>query len=63
MAATAALHITDMTGREVYTSPLDINKPSGEAAFSLSNLNDGIYMVTIQSDKFFYSGRLVKISN
>ncbi len=63
LTGNATLHITDMTGREVYTSPLDINKPSGEAAFSLSNLNDGIYIVTIQSDKFFYSGRLVKISN
>ncbi len=59
----STITITDMTGREVYTSSLDINKPSGQFNFDLNEVVDGIYMVTIKSDKIFYSGRLIKRTN
>ena len=52
--------ITDMTGREVFTSTINMNVVSGQTQINLSNLNDGIYLYTIKSDKIYYGGKLEK---
>ncbi len=54
----AIVRVTDVTGREVFISVLEINTVSGQAQFDLSNLKDGIYLLTIKSDHIFYTGKL-----
>ena len=54
----ASLIITDVIGRQVYSSVIDINTASGTAGINLSGLVNGIYHVSIKSENLNYSGRL-----
>jgi len=51
--------ITDIVGREVYKSVIDINDASGQTQIRLSSLMNGIYLITIKSDNIYYSNKLV----
>jgi hypothetical protein len=55
----AAVIITDMTGREVYHSVLNITDVSGQDQVSLSDLKSGIYLISIKSDAVHFSSKLV----
>jgi uncharacterized protein YjdB len=56
---TAYMTITDVFGREVYRSSVSFASPSGQSQINTSGLQDGIYQVTIKSDKIYYSTKLV----
>ena len=54
----ADIIITDMTGREVYRSVLNINTASASAQLDIHSLNDGIYFITIKSGSISYTNKL-----
>ena len=51
--------ITDVTGKEVYRTTLDITSPSGSQQISLLGLNDGIYFINIRSLTISYNSKLL----
>ncbi len=51
--------ITDVVGREVYQSAININAASGQTRINLEGLQDGMYLITIKSDNINYSGQLL----
>jgi len=51
--------ITDLIGREVYRSVVDMNATAGQANIELNGLNDGMYIVKIQSASIDYSNKLI----
>jgi Secretion system C-terminal sorting domain/SdrD B-like domain len=51
--------ITDITGREVYKSVMEINAISGQAQINISVLKNGIYFMNIKSGNINYSDKLV----
>jgi len=55
----ATIKITDILGRKLYTTNMDINTSSGNAAINFSGLTDGVYIITIQSGEMIYCGKLV----
>jgi uncharacterized repeat protein (TIGR01451 family) len=55
----AMVIITDMAGREVYRSSIDINVASGEAQIDISTLKEGIYMLSIRSGSINFNKKLV----
>ena len=59
----ATISVSDMTGREVYTTSYRINASSGKTEIDLGSLENGIYLINIKSDKVLYSGKLARISN
>ncbi|MCW3120834.1 MAG: C-terminal target protein [Flavipsychrobacter sp.] len=54
----ATVVITDMVGREVYHSALNVYETSGSSAIDLKGLNDGIYLISITSGTINYSAKL-----
>ena len=46
-------------GHEVYLSSLNISNVSGQSQLGLSELNNGIYLVTIKSEGIYYSAKLI----
>ncbi|MCW3122928.1 MAG: surface protein, partial [Flavipsychrobacter sp.] len=56
---TANMIITDVVGREVLNTPVDINDASGQVQVSLSGLKNGLYIVTIKSANINISNRLM----
>ena len=55
----ADIIITDMTGREVYKSILNISAASANTQLDIHSLNDGIYFITIKSSSISYTNKLV----
>ncbi len=51
--------ITDVTGKEVYRTTLDITSPSGSQQISVLGLNDGIYLINIRSLTISYNSKLL----
>jgi predicted transcriptional regulator of viral defense system len=51
--------ITDVAGREVYRSSLNINTVSGEQTISLDKLNSGIYIINVKSEGVNYNEKLM----
>jgi len=51
--------ITDLIGREVYRSVVDMNATAGQANIELNGLNDGMYIIKIQSASIDYSNKLI----
>jgi trimeric autotransporter adhesin len=51
--------ITDIVGREVFKSVININATSGQEQLKLSGINNGIYFITVKSDNIYYSGKLI----
>ena len=54
----ASVVVTDVVGREVYNHRLQLTTASGTSQTDLSNLNDGIYIITIKSGNSNYTGKL-----
>jgi len=55
----ADIVVTDVVGREVYKSAIDINAASGQTQIDLANLKNGIYLINIRSANINYSGKLI----
>lgn len=51
--------VSDIIGREVYHTALNITETSGQTQLFLNDLKDGIYMMTIKSGSIHYSARLI----
>jgi uncharacterized protein YjdB len=51
--------ITDVAGREVYRSSLNIHTVSGEQTISLDKLNSGIYIINVKSEGVNYNEKLM----
>ena len=56
---TAAVSIIDVTGRSVYVSDMNIHSSTGDAQVDVSNLRNGIYLLSIRSENIYYSCRLL----
>ena len=54
----AQIVVTDVTGREVYSSVISINNNAGQTSVDVSSLVNGLYFVTIKSENISYNGRL-----
>ena len=55
----ALLMITDMAGREVYKSEMNLSPGSGQKQVDLATLSDGVYVITLRSDTIHFSGKLM----
>ena len=55
----AAFIITDVAGQEVYRSSIDINVVSGKAHFDISELKEGVYLLSIKSANINFNKKLV----
>ena len=51
--------ITDITGREVYSSTLAINKVKGQISIDISGFNKGIYILSVKGDALSYCNKLI----
>jgi len=56
---TANLVITDVLGRDVYKSAMNINATSGSAQVGLQGIKDGIYLLTIKGESINYSAKVL----
>ena len=57
-AGNADIILTDVTGRDVLRTTTELNVTTGNT-LNLNGIKDGIYLITIKSDKVFYSSKLV----
>ncbi len=55
----ADLEITDIIGRKLYKSVINMNASSGQVQVNVNGLNEGVYMITIKSDYIYYCGKLM----
>lgn len=55
----ATVVITDMTGKNVLSSKMNITSVSGSKQLNLHELADGVYLFHVMSDNFNYTGKLV----
>jgi hypothetical protein len=55
----AGIVISDVTGRAVYTTLLSMSTISGNAKIDISDLKNGVYMISIKRADFAYTNRLV----
>lgn len=51
--------ISDVSGRTVYFSEINLNNTIGNAKLDITSLTTGVYMLTIKSEQGFYCGKLV----
>ena len=51
--------ISDVMGREVYRSALEINTASGTKKLDLSSLKNGIYFISARTEHLDYSSKLL----
>ena len=54
----ADLVVSDVVGKEVYKSAININTVSGKTQLNLNGLKTGIYLISVKSDNINYSARL-----
>ena len=59
LVGAASVVITDMAGREVQQSSLDMNASSGHAQIDVSKLISGVYLVTVRSGEIYFKCKLV----
>ncbi len=55
----ANVTVTDVVGREVYSSTVEMNATAGQQQIDLGKLKNGMYMINIKSAGNTYSGKLV----
>ena len=55
---TADVVITDVVGREVLRSAININAATGQTQLGLQSVKDGVYMITVKNGNINYSGKL-----
>ena len=58
-AGNATVVITDVVGREVFKTNMEISSVAGQQQVDLSALNNGIYLITIKSPSISYSNKLL----
>ena len=54
----ADIIVTDVAGQEVFRSPLNIAAVNGRAQLDLSNLKEGIYLVTIRGTSISFTDKI-----
>ena len=54
----STLVITDITGREVYKSAINMNQGAGMTSIDLSALSNGMYMISVKSASLNYNNKL-----
>jgi uncharacterized protein YjdB len=59
-ASNAAVTVSDVVGRQVYSTSIATNKTTGETVIDLSGLTEGVYLLTIKGENMYYSGKLLK---
>jgi uncharacterized protein YjdB len=57
-AEKASVTITDITGRDVFKSSIDMNQGSGVNQLDLSGLTTGLYMINIKSAAINYNSKI-----
>ncbi len=55
---TATIVIADITGREVYKSNVDLNAGNGSYSIDLSNINNGLYVMSVKSASINYNNKI-----
>ena len=55
----ADVTITDVTGRVVIASTIKINTTSGQSQINVSDLNNGIYLISIKGESVNYNGKVM----
>lgn len=55
----ADVSLTDMLGRAVYTSTLDVKTTTGNKVLDISNLSNGVYFVAVRSGSSVFSEKIV----
>jgi hypothetical protein len=55
----ADVTITDVTGRTVLSSTININAASGQSQLNVNDLNNGIYLISIKGEGLNYNGKVM----
>ena len=55
---TATIVITDIAGREIYKSTADMNAGNGSYSIDLSNINNGLYIMSVKSASINYNNKI-----
>ena len=55
----ADVTITDVTGRTVLSSTININTASGQSQLNVNDLNNGIYLISIKGEGLNYNGKVM----
>jgi hypothetical protein len=55
----ADVTITDVTGRTVLSSTININATSGQSQINMNDLNSGIYLISIKGEGLNYNGKVM----
>ena len=50
--------VTDITGREVHTSAIDMKQGAGTATLDLTGLKNGLYMISVRSASVNYNNKI-----
>lgn len=58
VSETGNISVTDVTGREVYTSAIELTTGNGSKQVDLSALNGGIYIIKVTSATVTYSNKI-----
>ena len=58
-AGDAAVIITDVAGREVYRSSIEVNAASGQMQIDISALQEGIYILSVRSPSIDFNCKLL----
>ncbi len=59
MIGDADVTITDVTGRTVLATTININAASGQSELSVAELKDGIYLISIKSEMSTFNSKVV----
>jgi hypothetical protein len=59
LAADAVVSVSDITGREVYTTTLDMSTPGGTQQLPLYTLNNGLYLISLHSGSAVYISKVM----
>jgi hypothetical protein len=54
----ATISISDVTGREVYTSALNMTQGNGTSQIDLSGLTNGSYLISVKSATISYNNKI-----
>ena len=54
----ATIVVADITGREVYKSNIDMNAGNGTYSIDLTNMNNGLYVISVKSASINYNNKI-----
>ncbi len=55
---TGSVSVSDITGREVYSTTINLTQGNGSGMLDLTSLNDGVYLISVTSGTINYNNKI-----